>query len=142
MRILRLLAFAAFCAAVSGFAQHATLTADNATLAPSGGTVALTATVSYEGEPGAVGWAIALPADWTLVSVSGPNVPSIAPDAGSTGTLEFAYTNVPSGRAAFTVLVRYPAKSAAAKATPTVLLRSGGILTTLTPPAVELSAVK
>ncbi len=129
-----------FAAASAAFGQTAALTADNTTLAPSGGTVALKATVAYEGTPGAVGWEIALPADWTLVSVSGPNVPSIAPEPGSAGTLEFAYTGVPAERAEFTVLVRYPANTATAAATPTVLVRGGGKLTTVSPPAVQLRA--
>jgi len=129
-----------FAAASAAFAQTASLTADNTSLAPSGGTVALKAAASYEGTPGALGWEIALPADWTLVSVSGPNVPSIAPDAGTAGTLEFAYTSIPTERAEFTVLVRYPANTATATATPTLLVRGGGKLTTVTPPAVQLRA--
>jgi hypothetical protein len=140
MKILRFSAVAVLCAAVSAFAQNAMLTADNSSLAPSGGTVVLTATASYDGEPGALGWAIVLPADWTLVSVSGPHVPAIAPEAGTTGTLEFAYTSVPAGRAEFTVLVRYPANASSAIAKPTVLVRAGGKLATLNPPAVQFTA--
>jgi hypothetical protein len=124
----------------SAFAQTASLTADQTALAPAGGTIALTATVNYEGEPGAVGWSIALPAEWSLMSVAGPNVPAIKPEAGSTGTLEFAYTNVPANRAEFSVMVRYPANATTAVARPTVIVRAGGKLNTLTPPAVELRA--
>jgi hypothetical protein len=120
------------------FAQNAALSSDTTTLSASGGTVTLTATVNYDATPGALGWSIALPADWTLVSISGPNVPPIAPEAGSSGTLEFAYMSVPSQRAEFSVEVRYPAKATAAKAAPTVLVRTAGKLTTLTPPPVTL----
>jgi len=119
------------------FAQNATLSSDTTALVRSGGTVTLTATADYDATPGALGWSIALPADWTLVSVSGPNVPAIAPEPGSAGTLEFAYTSVPAQRAEFSVQVHYPANASAIKATPTVLVRSGGKLITLTPPAVE-----
>lgn len=126
--------------ATSGFAQTATLTTDNATLAPAGGDVVLTATASYPETPGALGWAIELPADWSLVSVTGVNVPAITPAPGSTGTLEFAYTEVPAHRAEFSVVVRYPAGTSAATAKPTVLVRGNGKLSTLTPPAVSLRA--
>ena len=80
---------------------------------------------------------IALPSDWTLVSVSGANAPEISPDVGSTGTLEFAYTSAPAGRAEFNVVVRYPAGATTAKAVPTVLIRANGKLATLAPTAVE-----
>lgn len=122
------------------FAQTAALKTDTTALAPGGGDVALTATANYDAQPSALGWAIALPADWSLVSVSGVNVPEIAPTAGSTGTLEFAYTATPATKAAFTVVVRYPAGCRAAKAVATVLVRSGGKLTTLTPTPVEFAA--
>ncbi len=119
------------------FAQTASLKADVAALIPSGGSVTLTAAATYDGQPAALGWAIALPSDWTLVSVSGVNIPEISPDVGSTGTLEFAYTSAPAGRAEFNVVVRYPAGATTAKAVPTVLIRANGKLATLSPTAVE-----
>lgn len=121
-------------------AQTASLAASQTTLSPGGGTVVLTASANYEDEPGALGWAIALPADWTLVSVAGPHAPQIAPQNGSTGTLEFAYTAVPAQRAEFSVTVRYPANAANAAATPTVIVRRGGKLATLAPAPVQLRA--
>jgi hypothetical protein len=127
------------CAAASALAQNATLTADTNTLSPSGGTVSLTATVSYEGEPGAVGWSIVLPADWSLVGVSGPEVPAVSPDAGATGTLEFAYTALPPQQATFVVTVRYPANAPTTAAVPTVLVRANGKLATLSPKPVQLN---
>lgn len=130
----------ALCAASVAFAQNAALKADSTVLAAGGGNVALTASVSYEGTPGALGWAIVLPTDWTLVSVTGANVPEIAPGAGATGTLEFAYTAAPAAKAEFTVVVRYPAGATTAKAVPTVLVRANGKLATLTPAAVEFAA--
>lgn len=138
MKYLRLAIVAALCTAASAFAQNAILTANTTTLVPSGGSVVLTATANYDGEPGALGWAIALPANWTLESVSGPNLPAISPEVGTTGTLEFAFTNVPPQRAEFTVIVRYPAGASSATATPTVLLRGGGKLTTLKPAAIQM----
>lgn len=134
-----LVAASAIAAASAAFAQTASLHSDTATLSPSGGTVTLTASVVYDDKPGALGWSVALPSDWTLVSVSGANVPAIAPDVGSAGTLEFAYTSVPAGgRAEFSMEVRYPANAASTQATPKVLVRANGKLTTLTPPSVDL----
>jgi len=130
------LAFTLGAAAVAT-AQTATLKSDTSALAAAGGSVALTASVAYDGTPSALGWAIALPADWSLVSVTGTHVPQIAPDAGSTGTLEFAYTTAPAAKAEFMIVVRYPAGSTNAKAVPTVLVRSSGKLATLTPAPVE-----
>lgn len=125
----------------SAWAQEATLVVDQAQLAPGGGTVVFKATVTYSGEPGALGWEIALPADWRLVSVSGPNVPAVAPEPGSTGALEFAFTSVPPHRAEFSVQVRYPANVTVAVAKPMVIVRTGGKLTTLNPPPVQMRAV-
>ncbi len=135
---LRRLAAAFFLLTASiAFAQTAALKADATALAPGGGTVTLTASVSYDGQPSALGWAIALPADWTLVSIAGSNVPEISPSVGSTGTLEFAYTAAPAAKSEFTLVVRYPAGATTAKATPTVLVRANGKLATLTPAPVE-----
>lgn len=126
----------ALCAASLASAQTATLKADASALVLSGGSITFTAAANYDGQPSAVGWAIALPSDWTFVSVSGANVPEISPDAGSTGTLEFAYTSAPARRAEFNLVVRYPAGATTAKAVPTVLIRANGKLATLTPSPV------
>ncbi len=139
MKSLRFALIALICSAASAFAQTATLASDATTLSPSGGTVTLTATVSYDGEPGALGWAIVLPADWSLVSVAGPDAPAIAPDAGTTGTLEFAFTSVPAQRAEFKVTVKYPANAATATATSTVLVRANGKLTTVKPTPLQFA---
>jgi hypothetical protein len=118
-------------------AQTATLTGNTAALSRSGGTVILTATATYDGTPGALGWSIAVPADWTLVAVTGPNLPGIAPQSGSTGTLEFAFTGVPPQRAEFAVEVRYPAGAGPTPVAATVLVRASGQLVTLKPTPVE-----
>lgn len=126
--------------AATAFAQSASLQANGTKLAAAGGTVQLTATVSYDGEPGAIGWSITLPAEWKLAGISGPNVPTVVPEVGSTGTLEFAFSAIPAGRAEFSISVTYPAGAALAKAVPTVLVRKDGKLATLTPAPVEFSA--
>lgn len=131
-----LLAACAFLYATLAFAQTATLTADSTTLAPDGGTVQLVAAVSYEATPGAIGWSIVLPEGWALASVGGGDVPAISAEPGAKGTVEFAYTTPPAGRAEFTLVVRYPAGAAGAKATSSVLVRTAGKLATLTPAPV------
>lgn len=116
-----------------GFSQTAALTATSNELAPRGGVVQLGAVLTYDGQPGAVAWSISVPAGWSLVSVSGPNLPAIAPPAGAGGVLEFAFTSVPLGRVDFSILVRYPAGLPAAAVGATAYLRADGKLSTLTP---------
>jgi hypothetical protein len=135
---LALIGLLALLGALSAVAQTATLSANDGSLSPNGGSVVLTATTTYDGAPGALGWSIELPANWTLESVSGTNVPQVSPETGATGTLEFAYTAVPAARAEFTLIVRYPAGAASIDATSTVLVRADGKLTTLKPAAVQL----
>ena len=122
-------------------AQNATLTTDTPVLAPSGGTLVLRAAADYADEPGAVGWSIKLPGDWSLVSINGPHVPDIRPDVGATGELEFAFTSIPANRAEFSVIIRYPVNAASAEATSTALIRASGKLATLTPAPVQLRGV-
>ncbi len=136
-----LVASLAMLSAASAFAQSAALSSDTSTLAPAGGTVVLTAATTYDTAPGALGWSITLPADWTLVAVTGPNVPAISPEPGSSGALEFAFTQVPAARVEFSVQVRYPANAGTAQATSKVLVRADGKLTTLSPAPVELRGV-
>jgi hypothetical protein len=137
MKLPGFLAFAAVVITASAFGQTASLQADTTALSAAGGTVSLTASIKYDARPGAIGWAIELPGDWKLVAVSGPNVPAIAPGVGAAGTLEFAYAEVPAERAEFTLVISYPAGAAAAKAVPTVLVRTEGKLATLNPAPVE-----
>ncbi len=138
---IRSLAVAAlvFGAAALGFAQTASFTADTSSLAAGGGFLSFVATATYEGQPGAVGWSIELPKDWSLVSVSGANLPGIASEPGSSGALEFAYITIPADRAEFRLVVRYPAGTMAAKIGPTVLIRANGKLITLAPSPVEFA---
>jgi hypothetical protein len=91
-------------------AQTASLTPSTTTYAAAAGTLTLTATINYPGlSPSALGYLITLPAGFSLVSVGGSNPPNVAPTAGTTGDLEFAYTTLPANAASFTVVVAYPA---------------------------------
>ena len=136
--ILRIASLAAALCATAVFAQEAKLTADASTVSEKGGIISFTATATYEQTPGALGWSIVLPADWTLVTVTGLNPPEIAPAADATGTLEFAYTNAPASTASFIVSVRYPANTPATKVTSTAIVRTNGKLATLAPAAIAL----
>jgi hypothetical protein len=138
MKILRFLLLFSWGAALPALAQPAEFRADVARLSSAGGQVTLTAAVAYEKAPGAFGWSISLPAGWKLVAVGGPHVPAVAPEAGSTGQLDFAYTSVPGGRAEFSLVVSYPGGTEAGRLAAEVLIRRDGKLITLTPADISL----
>ncbi len=89
----------------------ASLTANVATYAATGGQVVFTATIEYSSvaAPTALGYALTVPTGWALVSTAGPNAPEIRPSAGTTGSLEYAFTSAPAGSASFAITVSYPA---------------------------------
>lgn len=93
------------------FGQTATLTSSTSSISPTAGQITLTAGINYASQsaPTALADSISLPAGWSMVSVGGPNQPSIAPDAGRAGLLEFAYLSLPTGSVSFSVVVAYPA---------------------------------
>jgi len=120
---------AAFCAVVMtasvSYGQSATLTSNTPTAA-SGSVITLAASVSYPGTPNAVGWSITLPEGWSFVGSNGANLPQISPESGATGTLEWAYANVPEATARFTVTVKTGGKPGVTKLQAKVYLRVGG----------------
>jgi len=138
VHILRIVGCTCLLGAVSLFAQSASFQADAPTLSPSGGVVKLTAYAAYEGQPGALGWSIPLPAGWALVGVEGQNIPEIAPDPTVTGLLEFAYLTVPAQKAEFTVLLRYPAAAKPVTIAPLVIVRTEGRMQQIKPTSVDL----
>lgn len=89
----------------------ASLTANATTYASTGGQVVFTATINYStvAAPTALGFALTVPTGWALVGTAGPNVPEIRPSAGTTGSLEYAFTSAPAGSASFAITVSYPA---------------------------------
>ncbi len=136
MRLLLLAGFLSLAASL--FGQSASLQADSRELNPAGGEIALTAVTTYEGELGALGWEIQLPAGWRLARLSGPNAPAVASPPGTMGTLEFAFAQMPPARTAFLVHVAYPPQAAAGVVSGTALLRAHGKLTTLKPEPVDV----
>lgn len=86
----------------------AALVANTLSLLPGGGTVTLTASILYPGEPSSLGFLVELPAGWAYQGGTGE--PAIKPDAGSTGTLEWAYSSgFGTGGSSFSFTVSYPA---------------------------------
>jgi hypothetical protein len=97
-----------------GLAQTATLTATANTLSAQGGTIELTASIVYPADTTtnpttALGFKINLPPGWSLSSTAGANVPTIGPAPGTTGALDYAYSDFPANQATFTATVAYPA---------------------------------
>jgi hypothetical protein len=90
------------------FAQSASLTAPSTTYAAAGGSITLTATLTYSSQPSSLGFAVTLPAGWSYAS--GTSEPAVKPAAGQTGTLEWAYLDgFGATSVSFTATVNYPA---------------------------------
>jgi hypothetical protein len=115
----------ALAAASLGFAQSATLSGDKSSVA-SDAELTLTFSATYAGAPGAMGWSVSLPEGRSYVSTSGSDIPAIAPQAGATGTLEWAHTYAPVGVAHFRFTVKAAGKPGEAQLKGTLLLRAAG----------------
>lgn len=103
---VRFVALAVF--AVKAAAQVIVLTPSTTTLDPAGGSLTFTATITYPSTPSVLAFSATLPSGWTYLS--GVNEPTLVrPAAGSTGTLGWAYDNVPTSPASFTFTASYPA---------------------------------
>ncbi len=129
-------------------AQTLVLTPSTTMLNSAGGNVTFTAAITYPTTPSTLGFSIALPTGWSYVSgtsVPGtsPAEPAIAPSAGRTGLLEWAFINPPAGTATFTFVAAYAANTSGAQTLTSSLLArdgTGGAPTTVVPPAVSLPA--
>lgn len=89
-------------------APSATLVSSVSSLQSGGGTVTLTAAITYASTPTALGFEVVLPAGWAYVG--GVGEPSVKPDAGTTGTLEWAYSSgFGATSSGFSFTVSYPA---------------------------------
>jgi len=115
----------AVAAASLSFGQSATLVADKPSAA-AGSEFTLTASAYYPGVPSALGWSVTLPEGWTYVSTGGANPPSVGPQNGATGTLEWAYTDVPAGSVQFSFTVRATGKAGIVQLRAQALLRADG----------------
>ena len=109
----RLLLVCALLASVAG-AQTIVLTPSTTSLASAGGSITFTASISYSAKPATLGLSVGLPSGWSYLSgtsVAGTGEPSIAPAAGSTELLEWAFVTVPASPVTFTFTMAYPAMS-------------------------------
>lgn len=123
------------------FGQSATLTANPTSYTASAGHVTFTANITFTGAK-VVGLEVnGVPAGWSFGSAGGTNPPSVAPQAGDTGT--FAFTNIfeSSSPVSFTFTVNHPAGLTGSQTFSAikVLLTSGGTTTTLDLPNVTIS---
>jgi hypothetical protein len=107
------------------YAQSATLVADVPVVAASS-VVRLTASANYPVAPNAVGWSVTLPEGWTFVATGGPDAPQVGPQDGATGTLEWAYADVPANAARFSFTVKASSRPGALQLTAKVFLRVEG----------------
>ncbi len=112
-------------------AQTVLLTPSTTVLSSAGGSVTFTATLKYTTLPSTLGLTITLPPDWTYVSGtsvpgSTPAEPAIAPTAGRSGQLEWAFINPPASPVTFTFTTTYPGTATSLQAlTPTTVARDG-----------------
>lgn len=119
-------------------AQSAQLTVSSALLSPAGGTVSVTASISFSGSPSALGWTVNLPPGWSYAG--GSSEPGVAPVRGQTGTLEWAFTSVPVSPAIFSFVLSYPAGVTGAQSLGgSALYREGGQLRSLAVSSLTLT---
>lgn len=108
-----------------------------------GGNVTVTCTLTYVGSASSLGWLVTLPAGWSFVS-DGGSAGDVKPVAGSTNSLEWAWTTVPPSPVTFTYTLNVPAtESVARPLTAFGIVRSGGTATTVTatPSPLSLSPI-
>lgn len=109
----------------TSYGQSASLTTDTPAVS-AGAVLTVTAAASYSSAPVAAGWTVTLPEGWSFVTTGGPNAPQVGPDAGATGTLEWAYATVPATGARFGFTVKTGGKPGPAQLTAKVYLRVEG----------------
>ncbi len=92
-----------------------------------GGTVSITNTFTYEGGASAIGWTVDLPDGWSYAStVFAEFRPDVRPSSGTTGTLGWAYSEVPPSGASFTYTLNVPAGTTGVQTlSASLLFRSG-----------------
>jgi hypothetical protein len=102
-------------------------TSSSAALAPGGGSVSLTARIAFSGTPSALGWTITIPPGWSYAG--GTDEPGIKPFVGQNGgTLEWAWTSIPTSPAQFTFNVNYPAGASGGTISGRAIYRESGVL--------------
>jgi hypothetical protein len=129
-------------------AQTVLLTPNTTVLSSTGGVVTFTASLKYTTLPSTLGFSVTLPTGWTYVSgtsVPGtsPAEPAIAPTAGRTALLEWAFVTPPPSPVTFTFTASYPGTATGLQSlVPTTIARDaiGSPPVTTTAPTYSLSA--
>ena len=106
-----------------------------------GGTLTLEIRSDFSGAaPQQLGWSIILPPGFSYQG--GQDEPSVRPQVGSAGTLEWAYTTIPASGAVFRVRLAYVGGLGGAQSIyATLLYRTNAVPSTVTLPALVLSRV-
>ena len=95
----------------------------------SAGTITITNKLTYTGSPSSLGWHVDLPAGWSFVSASG-TTGDVKPEAGVTGTLDWAWSTPPASPVTFTYTLSIPAGGFGAQQLKAyAIVRTGGTLT-------------
>ncbi len=92
-------------------ANTVTVTPSATSYSAAGGNLTIAVSLSYTGSLAGLDFELKTPVGWKFTSVSGTNVPQIAPtpdDLGAAG-LAFAYSSIPTASASFSFVVSYPA---------------------------------
>ena len=128
--------------AASASAQTVTVAPSTTTCSATGGTITFTVTLSYTGAPSALGFSVVAPSNWTFGAAGGANPADVAPGAGDTGELDFAWITIPASPVSFTFTVNYPASLAGNQdfKAPTGIFRINGVATQTILPDVLLSS--
>lgn len=106
-----------------------------------GGNLTMEIRSTYSGAaPQQLAWSIILPAGFSYQG--GQNEPSVKPQVGTTGTLEWAYSTIPASGAVFTVRLAYAAGLGGIQPIyATLIYRTTALLSTVTLPALVLARV-
>ncbi len=92
-----------------------------------GQNLTVTQSIEHSGSLTALGLQVFLPPGWSLVSTAGAGEPQVAPPAGRTDTLEFAWFTIPPSPVQFTYTLAVPAgESGEREISATVLSRTTG----------------
>lgn len=145
MRLFRALFFALLSCAAA-WAQTATITPAATTYAAAGGSLSFAVNITYS-EPtasvGTVAVRLRLPSGWSFVSTEGPNPPQVAPFAGNTSAVDFAYTSTPASPINFSFTLNYSAGLSGAQVFTeglSVIRITGGVAHDIAIPNITLTA--
>lgn len=121
-------------------AQSASLVANTTKCLPTGGTIVLTATVTYAVAPNALGWKIEIPEGWNYLG--GDGEPEVRPTPGRIRTLEWAYISAPASRAEFRTTLAYPAGTTGAQVVAATVIFRTTDKQTLSPAPIQVQGAQ